>query len=195
MKIKAGLILSIAVFTILSIIFNFKKINFYFIDGYTENKAIEINWNSLIRQNTCLTGSQDYDPEVEYYLREGSAFTGNDWIAFLKSSRSLINPFLLSKIKNTRKTAVHVCPHENALEGELAVYCLQHINKINRDKLDHNPIYEKYVSGKQNYPAGQINNDEDISRQKKLQLIITSPKRLRKFLLNWEIYISYHTPN
>jgi hypothetical protein len=42
-----------------------------------------------------------------------------------------VAPFLIGRIDSKKATKTHVCPHGLATEGELAVYALQHLLRVN----------------------------------------------------------------
>lgn len=89
---------------------------------------VATRWKRLCRAGGCLAGGQDWRAGVA----EGSVLLTPRWRGFLGSPRDEVVPFLLDRIDSTRETSVHVCPFQNALEGELALYSLQHLLEANR---------------------------------------------------------------
>ncbi|HPC94664.1 MAG TPA: hypothetical protein PLU87_06980 [Sedimentisphaerales bacterium] len=89
---------------------------------------IQAAWTSLCDRGGCLTGSQDY---ANGSISEGSIFRMPEWKAFFDLDPNVATPFLLQFADSRRETRFHVCPFENAWEGEFAFYVLQHIRKKN----------------------------------------------------------------
>jgi hypothetical protein len=85
-------------------------------------------WQRLCVAGGCLTGGQDWSADGP---SEGSVLASPEWQAFLGSRHDEVVPFLLDRIDSTDATSVHVCPFQNAHEGELAVYALQHVMRAN----------------------------------------------------------------
>ncbi|MHC4470099.1 MAG: hypothetical protein ACYS99_03970 [Planctomycetota bacterium] len=86
-------------------------------------------WQRLCQAGGCLAGGQDWKAGG---VTEGSVLRTPRWRDFLGAPRDEVVPFLLDRIDSTEQTSVHVCPFQNALEGELAVYSLQHLLEANR---------------------------------------------------------------
>ena len=89
-------------------------------------------WNEMVfEKGGCLCGSQDWRPNCSF---EGSIFTyglKDEWEAFSARPLSQTVPFLTGCIDSTRETRVHTCPFQMAIEGEAAVYFLQHLLHAN----------------------------------------------------------------
>lgn len=114
-----------------------------------QDKAVESsvrdNWFFLADSvSGCLVGG-------EYCYNgkcggEGCCFDIDErWENFFKQNEIEIAEFLLTQLSDTTKTKVHVCPFFVATKGELAIYCLQRIYKINWFDLDTK--YSKYTDG------------------------------------------------
>lgn len=89
---------------------------------------VQAAWMRLCDRGDCLTGSQDY---VNGSITEGSIFQTPEWKAFFGLDPNVVTPFLLQFADSRRETRFHVCPFDNAWEGEFAFYVLQHIQKKN----------------------------------------------------------------
>lgn len=53
------------------------------------------------------------------------------WRSLIKHDHKELVPFLTAKLASRRPTAVHVDPWDAGLEGEIALYALQHATKKN----------------------------------------------------------------
>lgn len=89
-------------------------------------------WNYLIfKEGGCLTGGQHVN-DGEFGGAGCVMLNSKGWKIFFERDEKQISDFLISKIsKDTTKTKIHTCPFFNALEGEVAVYSLQKIYKLN----------------------------------------------------------------
>jgi hypothetical protein len=102
-----------------------QKVNFY------SDAALKQLWDSLCRKKGCLTGGQHV-----YQGRfggEGCAFSiDSQWINFLyQTDKQQLATFLINQIPDKKGTQTHTCPHDLARKGELAIYCLTGIFKVN----------------------------------------------------------------
>jgi hypothetical protein len=130
-------------------------------------------WNELSNNEACLTGGQ-YCIEGKCDS-EGCCLTEDKkWKSFLKINENDIVPFLISQISDTSISVVHVCPYDNALKGELAVYCLQHIFKLN--------WYEIFEIVDTNYTIPDSNQ-----LQEKLREILKSDADRSKLIDLWNV--------
>ncbi|MEM1219410.1 MAG: hypothetical protein AAGH79_10875 [Bacteroidota bacterium] len=78
----------------------------------------------------CLIGMQHYRPGQQPV--RGCVFYGsNDWRVFFRNDPAQIGPFLVAQLSDTTTTTIHTCPFFSASAGELAVYCLQKVYRIN----------------------------------------------------------------
>lgn len=93
-----------------------------------EPEDIQTAWNRLCDRGGCLTGSQDY---VNGHISEGSIFRTSEWKAFFDLDPNVATPFLLQFADSRRETRFHVCPFDDAWEGEFAFYVIQHVQKKN----------------------------------------------------------------
>ena len=88
-------------------------------------------WDSLCNIHDCLTGGQRV-----YQGRwggEGCVLTlDKQWINFLnKTDKKQLSSFLIKQLSDKAESQIHTCPYDDATKGELALYCLQGISKIN----------------------------------------------------------------
>lgn len=89
----------------------------------------------------CLIGMQDYRPGQQAV--RGCVFYGsNDWSAFFQHDPTELGPFLLAQFSDTTTTTIHTCPFFSASAGELAVYCLQKVYRINWYEFDSFQAYD-----------------------------------------------------
>ncbi len=97
---------------------------------YTELELTNL-WDSLCHIHDCLTGGQRvYEGK---WGGEGCVLTLNkQWVNFLyKTDKKQLSSFLIQQLPDNAETQIHTCPHNDATKGELALYCLQGISKIN----------------------------------------------------------------
>jgi hypothetical protein len=104
-------------------------------------KSAKEEFEELAMLGGCTLLCRYYSPRFESYdpekgvNPEAGIFYGKRWVAFFRRDKSETVPFLLSQIQSKAKTNVHVDPYGQATRGELAVYCLQYILKVNWYKL------------------------------------------------------------
>ena len=98
-------------------------------------RPIEEDWRELTRANFCFFGSNMYSPEREAMasvpMETGAPFSPYRWLPSLRRDEPAGVAFLIRQIPDKSRAAAHVDPFDIALKGELAVYCLQHIMKVN----------------------------------------------------------------
>ena len=83
---------------------------------------------------------------------------------------------MINQIPDKRKTRAHVCPLDDATSGELAVYCLQHILKVNWPELSED--YGKMFDHKA----------EEVTSQSLLRGAIRGEKGAGKMMALWRGY-------
>ena len=86
------------------------------------------DWQRLIQEGGCLTGSQDWSPSG---LGDDTVLREPGWQRFLARDRAAVGAFLLTRLGSTGPTSHHICPYDKATEGEMAVYALQHFTHFN----------------------------------------------------------------
>jgi hypothetical protein len=96
---------------------------------------ISSKWNTLLSQGGCLVGSEDWDPNG---LGEGTCLRESRWQEFFNIPLTEAVPCLIERIGSQESTNIHVCPFQNATEGEMAVYTLQHFLKTNWIEMSSN---------------------------------------------------------
>ena len=104
---------------------------------YEKNKEIygmtnDSLWNHLVfKKGGCLTGGQHV--HKGRFGSEGCVMTkSKEWQIFFNRDKKEISDFLINKISDdTIKTDIHTCPFFTAFEGEVAVYGLQKIYRLN----------------------------------------------------------------
>ena len=103
----------------------------------SDNKSAKEEWEDLAKLGGCTLGLHYYSPRFDSYdpekgvNPEAGIFYGKRWVAFFRRDQDETVPFLISQIPNRVNTNVHIDPFGQATKGELAVYCLQYILKVN----------------------------------------------------------------
>ena len=100
-------------------------------DDFLET-SIDSLWDNLIfKKGGCLTGGQYVYNDK--FGNEGCVMSNSEgWEKFFNKDIKLLSNFLIDKISNdTTKTNIHTCPFFTAMEGEIAVYGLQKLFRIN----------------------------------------------------------------
>lgn len=97
----------------------------------TLKTQIDSLWNKLaFEKGGCLTGGQYSYNGV--FGGEHCVLTDDaEWKRFFTYPQKELSEFLISKMSDTTATRIHTCPFYHATAGELAVYCLQRIYRIN----------------------------------------------------------------
>ncbi len=95
-------------------------------------------WQQLCNRDSCFCGSQDWSPDGP---SEGSALRDDPWRSFLDETSPELVPLLLDRLDSTRMTSMHVCPFARATEGEMALYTVQHLLKVNWSEYDDRSNY------------------------------------------------------
>lgn len=133
--------------------------------------SLEQEWEKFTTTQFCFLGANDYRPgraDDEVTFPYG-------WLPSAKKSTDGGVAFLLERLPSKKKTKAHVCPFDNATEGELAVYSLQHILKKNWYELN-----EEYKNLHNNKPE-----DAEIYDQDLLRGIIQNKKKVREMTDEW----------
>lgn len=92
-------------------------------------------WEQLAVKRGCLCGSQDWRAGSPM---EGCCLRTEPWQSFLNETPPEFALEMLELFDSKEKTAVHVCPFANATKGELAVYTVQHLLRVNWRDYDGN---------------------------------------------------------
>lgn len=119
----------------------------------THAGELSTDWKVLISTKQCISTYTDKSGE----MREGNALRSYAYQNFFNSTtKKEIIEFLISKLSSTAKTNLHICPYENATEGELAVYALENITKLkifdysgNNKLLTEEVILQKKIKAKE----------------------------------------------
>jgi hypothetical protein len=150
--------------------------------------SIEEEWKELTDTEFCFLGRQHYSPpdESENAASDselGGQFNPYGWLPSLRKDLQSGVAFLIRQLPDRTQTKAHVCPLHPALKGELAVYCLQHILKVN--------WYDLQASYKTRYDNinYEYSNSQDLLRK-----IIGSKKGARAMMNLWTKYYEQHTP-
>ncbi|MEP2935372.1 MAG: hypothetical protein ABJM06_06620 [Gilvibacter sp.] len=96
-----------------------------------QSDSIEQLWISFINSRACIGGFQYVNETSRPITPNRLAFNRHDWSALAKKDPKVLTEFLMIKFDDTTKTTLHVCPFFQATTGEMAVYALQQIHKIN----------------------------------------------------------------
>jgi hypothetical protein len=136
--------------------------------------SLEQEWEKLVTAQFCFLGHDDYSSSQT----DGEEAFPYSWLPSAKKNMDGVIAFLLERIPSKKRTKAHVCPFDDATEGELAVYSLQHILKKNWYELN-----DEYKSLHANRPEGVEIYDQDLLRgiiqnKKKVSQMINAWKRL-----------------
>jgi hypothetical protein len=89
--------------------------------------TLDSQWAAVISSGGCMMGHDDWNPAAGM---EGWSVSPC-WRSLIKHDHKELIPFLTAKLASRRPTAVHVDPWSAGLEGEIALYALQHATKKN----------------------------------------------------------------
>jgi hypothetical protein len=92
--------------------------------------AIKEKWDYLCSHDGCLTSGQ-YLYDGKFGSKSCVLTTDSFWIQFFAIPQRDLAAHLIGQIPDTAKTRIHTCPYQLASKGEIAIYCLQNIYKIN----------------------------------------------------------------
>ena len=93
-------------------------------------QTIEEQWNQLVfEKGGCLTGGQHVHDGI--FGSEGCVMMNEEWEAFFQNDERDLSFFLIGLMADTTETHIHTCPFYSARNGEVAVYALHKIYKIN----------------------------------------------------------------
>lgn len=109
---------------------------------FTGGDELRTSWGQLMKKGGCLTGGQNCS-DGKCGNATGIFNKDPKWQKFLSMSSHSLVPFLLDKFDDISGTKVHTCPFMEATSGEVAVYTLQHVLKVNWFDLD--PEYFKLM--------------------------------------------------
>jgi hypothetical protein len=125
------------------------------------------DWDSLTNVKGCLSGGQWIKDKK--WGGEGCILTiDKAWNSFLfETHREELAIFLIHQLPDKTTTQIHTCPYENATKGELALYCLQGISKVNFHGL-----------------LG-FESKKNVRSQKEIWLIQRSDERIEKLQKVW----------
>ncbi|WCO03598.1 hypothetical protein [Psychroserpens ponticola] len=98
----------------------------------TQTYSISELWNILVFETGGCLGGEQYINEKEFKRNEKTlVFSETQWKEFSNNDKGKLTEFLITKLSDTTRTKVHICPFFEATNGEMAVYSLQHIHKKN----------------------------------------------------------------
>ncbi|AXQ27978.1 hypothetical protein D0B54_04490 [Solimonas sp. K1W22B-7] len=105
--------------------------------------GVEAQWQAVLASNGCMMGHQDWTPSGG---REGWGISPC-WDTLLKREQAELIPFLVGKLSSRKPAGIHVDPFDAGIEGEIALYALQHATHRNWYEYDgKNPIMAKAVA-------------------------------------------------
>ncbi|HEX8491200.1 MAG TPA: hypothetical protein VF658_00015 [Pyrinomonadaceae bacterium] len=133
--------------------------------------SLEQEWEKFTTTEFCFLGSDDYRPG-----RGGDekSFSPYGWLPSAKKNLDTAIAFLIERIPSQKRTKAHVCPLDDATEGELAVYSLQHLLRKNWYEL--NEEYKGLYAGK----------PEDVTDQDLLRSIIENKEKSSEMMNEWK---------
>jgi hypothetical protein len=129
----------------------------------TIHQSPEVSWKSLLSTDGCLIGAQnDIDGP-----HEGSCFSNPTWKAFLSNRTEEKLKLLVSRLSSKEPTKIHNCHVDNASEGELAVFALQHLTqKLWIDYSgDNSALLASAASYKKAISDGSYVSDQEFIRE------------------------------
>ena len=108
-----------------------------------EEVNIDSQWVDLVfDKGGCLTGGQRVEDGV-FGGRECVMSRSKDWNVFFDRDPKELHDFLIAQLSDTTTTRIHTCPFFNASVGEIAVYGLQNLYRVNWYDFKE---FEKYKS-------------------------------------------------
>ena len=146
-----------------------------------DSKPVKEEWEELARLGGCTLGHRYYSPRFDSYdpekgvNPEAGIFYEERWVAFFRRDKKETVPFLISQIPSKAKTDIHIDPYGNASRGELAVYCLQYILKVNWYEL------QKEYQSRFDSIDYEYSTDQDL-----LQRIIGTKRGSREMMDLWQ---------
>jgi hypothetical protein len=126
------------------------------------------DWDSLTNVKGCLSGGQWIKDKK--WGGEGCVLTiDKAWNSFLfETHKGELAIFLIHQLPDKTTTQIHTCPYENVTKGELALYCLQGISKVN---FDHFLGFESKKNVRSQKEIWRIQkSDEQIKKLQKVWL-------------------------
>jgi hypothetical protein len=143
-------------------------------DRHHQNIAEQ--WQMLLRTEGCLIGMENWQKGIEKTsdFRQGCVLATPLFQEFIHGDAEVVKPFLFTKLASEYPTAIHVCPHQDAFEGELAWYILQHIA--------HRNWYE--YQGENQFIREQVATRQAIIDQKAPYSPMTTDQQLVRSILN-----------
>ena len=123
-------------------------------DAAAGQKVIPIGegWARLTSAEFCFYGTNMYSPGADAGppadRETGGPFRPEGWMPSIREDERAGVEFLIGQIPDKSRTRAHVDPLGMALKGELAVYCLQHIMRVNwyELKADYRTRLERAVA-------------------------------------------------
>lgn len=134
--------------------------------------ALEQEWENFTTVQFCFLGDNEYRPG----RGGGEQSFPYGWLPSAKKNMDEAIAFLMERIPSRKRTKAHVCPFDDATEGELAVYSLQHILKKNWYELN-----DEYKNLHDNKPV-----DAEIYDQDLLRGIIQDKQKAREMIDEWK---------
>jgi len=93
--------------------------------------SIEEEWRNLTQASFCFLGSEYYYTDATVPREPAPPFDPYRWLPSLRVDEPKGIDFLIRQMPDHASSFAHVDPFQPATRGELAVYCLQHIMKVN----------------------------------------------------------------
>ncbi len=159
-----------------------------FFKGYDSLDQLNTNWNIFIETPKCFHGTQSYGRKPDTgFIPEESVINETAFTKIINTDRDIVINFLFSKFDSRKITAVHVCPFNVATEGELAVYLLQHVTKINWYEVsDDYSITRTWLSIEDDIRSNEYKKMHGIySAQNQLRKILSSAVKRNKLMEAW----------
>lgn len=93
--------------------------------------TIDNLWHKMVFEKGGCLGGQQYFNESNSFIEGDLVFKNKYWEKLKNFDKTQFSNFLFLKLADTTKTKIHTCPFFTATNGEMAVYALQKIHRIN----------------------------------------------------------------
>jgi hypothetical protein len=154
-------------------------------------------WERIIMVEGCLIGHQDWHDGIENSrdFQQGCLLATEPFQAVIHAEPNVVKPFLFAKLASEYQTQSHVCPYQHAVEGELALYLLQHITHRNwYDYQGDNQFITDQIGIRQALLNHELPYSPATTDQHLVRNILTNPES-RNALIEWYTGASLQPPH
>jgi hypothetical protein len=147
-------------------------------NGFGQESTIQQQWDNLSDSiSGCLVGFQN-GKGGKYSHRASTFDMRREWKLFWKNDTTALANFLVQQLSDTARTKTHVCPFVNATRGELAIYCLQRLYRVNWYSLSDDVLFKD--------GAGyQDENDDFVTGQTQLLKVLSTEAGVKLLGEKW----------